>query len=433
IDKYCLGGEIKKLEVEMWNLKVKELDKIERYVGGLLDMIHGSVIASMGSDMVSLRIDPDPIDPNPTDPTRFTPLMAYKPKTMQDAVEFANELMDKKIRTFAKRQTKNKRKSEDNTKNNQNLQQQNKGKTLVGLTLLGLVRRNLTEDLNLCASNAAITMMVHVLPNATSATELSIWPVTVGVLQILIPANNQRSIEAAKVYVVGNAGTNPDSNVITVMTIGLNLPKRILEAQIEARKPENFRKEDVGGMIRKDIPKEKLEPRADETLCLKGMSWLPCYGDLRTAIMHESHKSKYSVHPGSDKMYQDMKKLYLWPNMKADIALYVRKCLTCAKVKAEHQRPSGYDTIWVIVDRLTKSAIFVPMREIDPMEKLARMYLKEVVTRHGIHVSVICDRDPKFASNFWKSLQKALGTSLDMIVAYHPQTGRQSERTIQTL
>ncbi|GKE07554.1 putative reverse transcriptase domain-containing protein, partial [Tanacetum coccineum] len=146
---------------------------------------------------------------------------------------------------------------------------------------------------------------------------------------------------------------------------------------------------------------------------------------------------------GSDKMYQDMKRLYWWPNMKSDIATYVSKCLTCAKVKAEHQRPSGllvqpdipqwkwdniimdffiklpkssqgYDTIWVIVDRLTKSAIFVPMRETDLMDKLARIYLKEVVTRHRIPLSIICDRDPRFASNFWRSLQNALGTSLDM-------------------
>nr|GEU44507.1 reverse transcriptase domain-containing protein [Tanacetum cinerariifolium] len=207
----------------------------------------------------------------------------------------------------------------------------------------------------------------------------------------------------------------------------------------KARKPENFKKEDVGSMI-----------------------WLPCYGDLRIVIMHEAHKSKYSIHPGSDKMYQDMKKLYWWPNIKADITTYVSKCLTCAKVKAEHQRPSGllvqpkipewkwdnittdfvtklpkysqgYDTIWVIVDRLTKLAIFTPMRETDPMDKLARMYLKEVVTRHGIPVSIICDRDPRFASNFWRSLQNALGTNLDMSTAYHPQTDRQSERTIQTL
>ncbi|GJR60995.1 putative reverse transcriptase domain-containing protein [Tanacetum coccineum] len=253
-----------------------------------------------------------------------------------------------------------------------------------------------------------------------------------------------------------------------VMTISLDLPKQILNAQTEARKPENIKSEDVGGMLVENakfpeaIREQKLEPRADGTLCLNGRSWLPCYGDLRTVIMHESHKSKYSIHPGSDKMYQDMKKLYWWPNMKADIATYVSKCLTCAKVKAEHQRPSGllvqpkipewkwdnitmdfvtklpktsqgYDTIWVIVDRLTKSAIFTPMRETDPLDKLARLYLKEVVTRHGIPVSIICDRDPRFASNFWRSLQNALGTNLDMSTAYHPQTDGQSERTIQTL
>ncbi|GJV09331.1 putative reverse transcriptase domain-containing protein [Tanacetum coccineum] len=253
-----------------------------------------------------------------------------------------------------------------------------------------------------------------------------------------------------------------------VMTIGLDLPKQILNAQTEARKPENIKNEDVGGMLIENakfpeaLRTEKLEPRTDGILCLNGRSWLPCYGDLRTVIMHESHKSKYSIHPGSEKMYQDVKKLYWWPNMKADIATYVSKCLTCAKVKAEHQRQSGllvqpeipqwkwdnitmdfvtklpkssqgYDTIWVIVDRLTKSAIFIPMKETDPLEKLARMYLKEVVTRHGIPVSIICDRDPRFASNFWRSLQKALGTSLDMSTAYHPQTDGQSERTIQTL
>ncbi|GJV34473.1 putative reverse transcriptase domain-containing protein [Tanacetum coccineum] len=216
-----------------------------------------------------------------------------------------------------------------------------------------------------------------------------------------------------------------------VMIISLDLPKQILNAQTEARKPENIKNEDIGGMLvenaknPKAIRTEKLEPHADGTLCLNGRSWLPCYGDLRTVIVHESHKSKYSIHLGSDKMYQDMKKLYGWPNMKANIATYVSKCLTCAKVKAEHQRPSGllvqpkipgwkwdnitmdfvtklpksskgYDTIWVIVDRLTKSVIFTQMRETDPIDKIARMYLKEVVTRHGIPVSIICDHDPSY-------------------------------------
>ncbi|GJU36085.1 putative reverse transcriptase domain-containing protein [Tanacetum coccineum] len=125
--------------------------------------------------------------------------------------------------------------------------------------------------------------------------------------------------------------------------------------------------------------------------------------NLRALIIHESHKSKYSIHLGSDKMYQDLKKLYWWPNMKAKIATYVSKCLTCAKTT------TGQDTIWVIVDRLTKSAHFLPMREDDTLEKLTRQYLKE------------------------KSLNKALGTRLDMSTAYHPETDGQSERTIQTL
>ncbi|GJS31530.1 putative reverse transcriptase domain-containing protein [Tanacetum coccineum] len=115
----------------------------------------------------------------------------------------------------------------------------------------------------------------------------------------------------------------------------LNLPKQILSAQPEARKEENFINEDLHGMI------NKLEPHANETLCLNNRSWIPCFGDLRALIMHESHKSKYSIHPGSDKMYQDMKKLYWWPNMKAEIATYVSKCLTYAKVKIEYQKPSG--------------------------------------------------------------------------------------------
>ncbi|GJZ72248.1 putative reverse transcriptase domain-containing protein [Tanacetum coccineum] len=224
-----------------------------------------------------------------------------------------------------------------------------------------------------------------------------------------------------------------------------------LRRSLRARKEENYGTED-----------KKLEQRADGTLCLNGRSWIPCFGDLRELIMNESHKSKYSVHPGSDKMYQDLKKLYWWPNMKAEIATYVSKCLTCAKVKAEYQKPSGLlvqpvipvwkwenitmdfvtklpkttsgqDTIWVIVDRLTKSAHFLPMKETDSMEKLTRQYLKEVVSRHGVPVSIISDRDSKFTSHFWKSLNEALGTQLDMSTAYHPQTDGQSERTIQTL
>nr|GEY99101.1 putative reverse transcriptase domain-containing protein [Tanacetum cinerariifolium]GEY99590.1 putative reverse transcriptase domain-containing protein [Tanacetum cinerariifolium] len=139
------------------------------------------------------------------------------------------------------------------------------------------------------------------------------------------PAGNGNA--PAKVYALGHAGINSDSNVVT-------------EAQIKAQNPENIKNKDVGGMIKKVIPKENLKPCADGTLCLNGKSWLPCYGNLRTMIIHESHKSKYSIHSGFDKMYQDMKKLYWWPNIKGNITTYVSKCLTCAKVNAEHQRPS---------------------------------------------------------------------------------------------
>ncbi|GKA21367.1 putative reverse transcriptase domain-containing protein [Tanacetum coccineum] len=218
-----------------------------------------------------------------------------------------------------------------------------------------------------------------------------------------------------------------------VMNIGLDLPKRILEAQIEALKPANLENEDVGGMIRKDIPKEKLEPRADGTFCLHGRSWLPCYGDLRSMIMHESHKLKYSIHLGSEKMYQDMKKLYWWPNMKADIATYKWDNIMMDFITKLPKSSHGFDTIWVIVDRLIKSAHFLLIGENDPLDKLARLFLNRIVARHRIPVSIVCDHDGRFMSNFWKSFQKALGTGISMSTAYHRETDSQSERTIQTL
>ncbi|GJV91260.1 putative reverse transcriptase domain-containing protein [Tanacetum coccineum] len=142
-----------------------------------------------------------------------------------------------------------------------------------------------------------------------------------------------------------------------VMTIGLNLPVQILNAQVEARKEENYGTEDLCGMIK------NLEPRADETLCLKNRSWIPCFGDLRALIMHESHKSKYSIHPGSDKMYQDLKKLYWWPNMKAKIATYVSKCMTCAKVKRERntKSPSNFVGLTVIQYGMRETLLWISL------------------------------------------------------------------------
>nr|GEY69120.1 reverse transcriptase domain-containing protein [Tanacetum cinerariifolium] len=216
------------------------------------------------------------------------------------------------------------------------------------------------------------------------------------------------------------------------------LGAEILEAQTEALKQENLNVEDVGAMLRKDLPKEKLEPHADGTLCLKNKSSVSCFGDLRTLIMHESHKSKYSIHPGSNKMYQDLKQLYWWPNIKANIATYKfpewkREKITMDFITKIPKTTNGYDIIWVIVDRVTKSAHFLPMRENDPMEKLMKLYMKEIVTRHGVPISIISDRDGRFTSLFWQALHKALGTRLDMSTAYHLEIHYQSEIMIQTL
>ncbi|GKE86419.1 putative reverse transcriptase domain-containing protein, partial [Tanacetum coccineum] len=165
-----------------------------------------------------------------------------------------------------------------------------------------------------------------------------------------------------------------------ILNVHPKLPFQILEAQNEALKEENVKNENLRGMDK------SFEICLDGTRCIKNRSWLPLFGGLRDLIMHESHKSKYSIHPGSDKMYHDLKKLYWWPNMKAIIAEYVGKCLTCSRVKAECQKPPGL---------LVQPEI--------PM-----LYIKEIVSRHGVPISIISDRDSHFTSRFWRSLQNAL-------------------------
>ncbi|GJR65685.1 putative reverse transcriptase domain-containing protein [Tanacetum coccineum] len=631
-DKYCPRGEIKKLEIKMWNLK--ESDEIEKYVDGLPDMIHGSVMAS-------------------------------KPKTMQDAIEFATELMDQKICTFAERQAKNKRKFEDTSRNNQNQQQPFK-------------RHNVAR-----AYTAGTGEKKPVLPSAPTARGLAVRPGTVEA-SLLLPTTREPkgqikefslalSVELRAISRIIARRTNPNSNVVTgtfllnsryasiLFDIGsdrsfvstafsslidtipttldhgydvelvdgriiwvntlirgctlnflnhsfnidlmpvemgsfdviigidwlskyhdvivcdkkivripfgieilivrsdgssnehgsrLNIisctktqkyllngchvflahvtakkvedkseekrlenvpivrdfpevfpedlpgisPTRQVEFQIDlvpgaalvARAPyrlapsemkefapilalpegaENFivccdaSHKGLGAMLMQNEKvivyashqlkiheknytthdleqprKEKLEPRADGTLYLNNISWLSCYGDLRSLIMHESHKSKYSVHPVFDVFegkaeHQKPFGLLVQP----EIPQWKWDNITMDFVTKLPRMSSGYDTIWVIVDRLTKSAHFLSIRENDSMDKLARLYMKEVVTRHEIPVSFICDRDGRFTSNFWRAFQKALGTRLDMSTACHPQTDGQSERTIKTL
>ncbi|GJW99293.1 putative reverse transcriptase domain-containing protein [Tanacetum coccineum] len=212
------------------------------------------------------------------------------------------------------------------------------------------------------------------------------------------------------------------------MTIQTGMRERIQAAQCEAFKQENILAEGLHSLD------QQMEKKEGESLYFMD----------------------------SDKMYYDFRDMYWWLGMKRDIATYVSRCLTCSKVKAEHQRPSGllqqpeipewkwdkitmdfitklprskngHDTIWVIIDRLTKSAHFLAIREDYSTEKLAKIYIDEIVARHGVPVSIISDRDGRFTSRCWQTVQKALGTRLDMSSAYHPQMDSQSERTIQTL
>ncbi|GJU86538.1 putative reverse transcriptase domain-containing protein [Tanacetum coccineum] len=150
-----------------------------------------------------------------------------------------------------------------------------------------------------------------------------------------------------------------------------------------------------------------------------------------TLIMDESHKSKYFVHLGADKMYYDLRDSYWWLGMKKDITVYILEWkwegIAMDFVTKLPRTSSGHDTIWVIVGRLTESAYFLPMHEDYKIDKLARLYLNEIFTRHGVPISIISDRDSRFTSRFWQSMQEALGTHLDIRTAYHPQTDEVEE------
>ncbi|KAL0556775.1 hypothetical protein IC582_005291 [Cucumis melo] len=189
---------------------------------------------------------------------------------------------------------------------------------------------------------------------------------------------------------------------------------------------------------------------------------VPSDSAVKTELLSEAHSSPFSMHPGSTKMYQDLKRVYWWRNMKREVAEFVSKCLVCQQVKAPRQKPAGllqplsipewkwenvsmdfitglprtlrgFTVIWVVVDRLTKSTHFVPGKSTYTASKWAQLYMSEIVRLHGVPVSIVSDRDARFTSKFWKGLQTAMGTRLDFSTTFHPQTDGQTERLNQVL
>ncbi|GKA73550.1 putative reverse transcriptase domain-containing protein [Tanacetum coccineum] len=206
------------------------------------------------------------------------------------------------------------------------------------------------------------------------------------------------------------------------MTLQSSIKDKILAAQEEAS--------DKLAQMQQGMD-EQMKHSSDGALYYLDQIWVPLKDDVRTLIIDEAHKSKYYVHPGADKMYYDLRDRYWWSGMKKDIVVYERIAMDF--VTKLPRNSSGHDTIWVIVDRLTKSAYFIPMREDYKMNRLARLYLNEIIARHDVPISIISDRDSRFTSRFWQTMQEPLGTKLDMSTAYHPQIDGQSEHTIQTL
>jgi hypothetical protein len=238
-----------------------------------------------------------------------------------------------------------------------------------------------------------------------------------------------------------------------------------IESELIAKIKEGQREDGELWAISQNLELGKqTEFRMDED----GVLWcgkrlcVPDDASLKNVILAEAHSSPFSIHPGSTKMYRDIKQDFWWSGMKEDVARFVSQCLTCQQVKAEHQRVTGLlqplkipewkweeismdfvtglpmtrqknDTIWVVVDRLTKSAHFLPIRHDYSVSRLSETFTKEIIRLHGSPVSIVSDRDPRFTSRFWKGFQAAWGSKLKFSTAFHPQTDGQSERTIRTL
>ena len=247
-----------------------------------------------------------------------------------------------------------------------------------------------------------------------------------------------------------------DGTVVAELIARPSLLNRVLKAQKKVEKISATINQIGNGK------ETKFTVNESGVLYYKDRVCVPDCNELRKSILEEAHSGSFAIHPGSTKMYRYLKMSFWWSGMKRDVSEFVTKCLVCQRVKAEHQVPSGllqpirisewkwdritmdfvvglpltgrrHDSFWVIVYRLTKSTHFLPVRTDYSLDKLAELYIKEIVRLHGIPISIISDRDPRFTSRFWGKLQEALGTRLNFSTAFHPQTDGQSERVIQIL
>ena len=244
-----------------------------------------------------------------------------------------------------------------------------------------------------------------------------------------------------------------DGTVVAELIARSDMLNRVLEAQkIE---------EKIAAIISQIGNGKKIEFTVKENgvLYYKDRVCIPDGNDFRKTILEEAHSGSFAIHPGSIKMYLDLKMSFWWSGMKRDVSEFVTKCLVCQRVKIEHQVSSGllqpiripkwkwdqitmdfvvglpltwrkHDSVWVIVDRLTKSAHFLPVRTDYSLDKLVELYIKEIVRLHRIPISIISNRDPRFTSRFWAKLKKALGTRLNFSTTFHPQTDGQLKRVI---